>query len=301
MTGGVHMKQLLLLGVVAAILSPGSVWSDAGRTAPADISLLQGISDTRYHRLESKQTNHEYHVFVRLPEGYASEENIGLPTVYLLDGGITYPLLAGYYRYLSFLGEEIPEAILVGIAYGTDDWENGNTRGTDFTAASAEREHYGGAPRFQKMLSEELLPLIERTYRSSADRRIIFGQSLGGQFVLFTALTQPRLFWGHIASNPALHRNLPFFLKTHGNSQLDRGRSRLFVGSGTLDDSRFHEPAQKWIKHWSAVKATPWDLKTVDLEGHSHMSAPPASFRQGMRWLFSEKPGTIPPGLAASF
>ena len=24
----------------------------------------------------------------------------------------------------------------------------------------------------------------------------------------------------------------------------------------------------------------------MDLEGHSHMSAPPAAFREGMRWLF---------------
>jgi len=36
------------------------------------------------------------------------------------------------------LAEEIPEAILVGISYGTDDWQQGNLRSTDFTAPSAE-------------------------------------------------------------------------------------------------------------------------------------------------------------------
>jgi predicted alpha/beta superfamily hydrolase len=41
-------------------------------------------------------------------------------------------------------------------------------------------------------------------------------QGLGGQFVLYTALTRPDLFWGHIASNPALHRNLPFYPENHG-------------------------------------------------------------------------------------
>ena len=31
-----------------------------------------------------------------------------------------------------------------------------------------------------------------------------------------------------------------------------------------------------------------WQLKTMSLDGHTHMSAPPASFRQGMTWLFSK-------------
>ena len=29
----------------------------------------------------------------------------------------------------------------------------------------------------------------------------------------------------------------------------------------------------------------------MDLENHTHMSAPPAAFRQGMRWLFSSQMG----------
>ena len=65
-------------------------------------------------------------------------------------------------------------------------------------------------------LFEELIPLIESAYPSDDQQRIIFGQSLGGQFVLYTALTDPALFHGHIASNPALHRNLDFFLHWQG-------------------------------------------------------------------------------------
>jgi hypothetical protein len=62
----------------------------------------------------------------------------------------------------------------------------------------------------------------------------------------------------------------------------------LFVGSGTLDDPQYREPAQAWIRHWTGEENRPWQLKTMHLDGHTHMSAPPASFRQGMRWLFSE-------------
>ena len=226
-----------------------------------------------------------------VPFDYDETADKKYPTVYLLDGGALYPMMAAYYRYLNF-GGEIPDAIIVGISYGSDTVEGGNYRSTDYTALSSERDYWGGAGNFQQFISDELFPVIEQGYASDAEHRVIFGQSIGGQFVLYSALTKPNLFWGHIASNPALHRNLSFFLETHIEPEFDRGRSRLFVSSGTLDDPRFHEPAQEWIRHWSAVETRPWDFKATDLEGHSHMSAPPASFRQGMHWLFSETKGS---------
>ena len=223
-----------------------------------------------------------------LPDGYEQVVERTYPTIYVLDGGALYPLLVSYYRYLNF-GEELPDAIIVGISYGSDSFEGGNYRSTDYTAPSEERDYWGGAGTYQTFLSDELMPRIEKTFRSQPERRIIFGQSIGGQFVLYTALTEPNLFWGHIASNPALHRNLPFFLESHVAADEDGEPSRLFVASASHDDERFRVPARKWIEHWSGKDETPWHLETVTLEGHNHMSAPPASFRQGMRWLFNSE------------
>lgn len=262
---------LLLLGTTAS-----------GAT---DMQYLQGLGDTRYHHIESAGIERGYHIYVMLPAGYKESSDDEYPTIYLLDGGELFPLFAAYYRYLNF-GEEIPDAIIVGISYGSDTAEDGNFRSTDYTAPSSEREYWGGAEKFQMFLSDDLVPFIESTYRSRVDRRIIFGQSIGGQFVLYTAMTKPTLFWGHIASNPALHRNLAFFLQQHAEPASTDRRSKLFVASGTLDDPSFRTPALEWIEHWSG-RAGPWQLKTVNLDGHTHMSAPPASFRQGMRWLFS--------------
>ena len=59
------------------------------------------------------------------------------------------------------------------------------------------------------------------------------------------------------------------------------------TGWATLDDARFRVPSQKWIEHWTNCDDKPWHLKTMDLDGHSHMSAPPASFCEEMIWLFS--------------
>ena len=251
-----------------------------------DTRYLQAIGDAHYHHIDSEIVGRGYHIYVKLPDGYDEAIDLKYPTLYVLDGGALFPLLSAYYRALNF-GEEVPDLIIVGISYGSDTFEGGNFRSTDYTAPSEERDYWGGASSYQSFLSDELFSLIEGNYRSNSDRRIIFGQSIGGQFVLYTALTEPNLFWGHIASNPALHRNLQFFLERYSYAQ-ETGYSKLFVSSGTLDDPRFREPAQEWIRHWNARTKRPWKLKTMDLEGQTHMSAPPEAFRQGMRWLFSE-------------
>ena len=274
---GVTVKKLALY---ALLLVASSVDADV------DTQYLQGLGDTRYHYVESKTIGRGFHIYVALPDNYNQSTDKSYPTIYLLDGGSLFPILSPYYRLLNF-GEGLPEAIIVSISYGSEDFGNGNYRSTDYTAPSIERAHYGGAETFQQFLGNELIPLIEETYPSRADRRIIFGSSLGGQFVLFTALTKPTLFWGHIATNPALHRNLPFFLEHKVEPQPGDKHSRLFVGDGTLNDARFRVPSQKWISYWSDRDDKPWTLKTMDLEGQSHMSSSPESFRQGMHWLFS--------------
>ena len=271
------MRQTIRLIQLCLLLVPAA--SNAAGT-----EFMQGLGDVRYHHVNSESVGRGYHIHVRLPFGYDQSDR-DYPTAYLLDGGNTFPMLAPYYQYLN-VGEEVPDMIVVGISYGSDTFEGGNFRSTDFTAPSAEREYWGGAPDFQSFLRDELFPIIENGYRSDGDRRIIFGQSLGGQFVLYTALTRPNLFWGHIASNPAMHRNLAFFLQDHAASG-GPGGSKLFVASGTEDVPRFRDPAVEWIRHWTAREQTPWALKTVDLEGHSHMSAPPAAFRQGLIWIFA--------------
>ena len=273
---------------VCAILVATVFLAASASASELDTRFLQGLGGSHYLQVESETLGRDFHIYVMLPDGYEDNADQTYPTIYVLDGGNLFPLLVTYYGYLNF-GQEVPDAIIVGISYGSDTFTGGNYRSTDYTAPSEERDYWGGAGNYQTFLSDELMPLVEENFRSRPDRRIIFGQSLAGQFVLYTAQTEPNLFWGHIASNPALHRNLDFFLQEPAAAAPGAEQSRLFVASASHDDEQFRVPALKWIEHWSSEDETPWQLKTVTLEGHNHMSAPPASFRQGMRWLFSSE------------
>jgi predicted alpha/beta superfamily hydrolase len=245
---------------------------------------FQGLGDIRHHQIESKFSGKRYEFLVGLPDSYSESPDTAYPTIYLTDGAALYPLLQGYNRYLNF-AEEVPQAIFIAISYSDADWVNGSDRSHDYSAPSEEREDYGGAGDFQSMLRDEIMPLVEEQYRSRADRRIIFGQSMGGQFVMFTAHTDPDLFWGHIASNPALHRNLSFYLPANTKVPA-KPSTKLFVGSASDNDPRYKVPASQWIGEWAEQAQKPWELQVEILAGHNHFSAAPASFRRGMKWLF---------------
>ena len=122
-------------------------------------------------------------------------------------------------------------------------------------------------------------------------RRVLSGQSRGGQFALHAGLTDPDMFWGYIASNPAIHRNLPFFLRYHTPS--GREPARLFVSSAEHDLPALREAALSWSEHWAGQSSAGWDIAFIALNGETHASAAPAAFRRGLDWRFSDP---RPPG-----
>jgi predicted alpha/beta superfamily hydrolase len=61
----------------------------------------------------------------------------------------------------------------------------------------------GGAPLFLRVLKEELIPLIDRRYRTTTDRGI-HGHSIGGLFVAYALVTEPDLFARYAITSPAL-------------------------------------------------------------------------------------------------
>lgn len=277
-------KQPPVRRVISAVLFAAIAVSEY---AGADewMDRLFGIGQPDTFTLASGTLERDFHVYVRLPAGYEDSDE-SWPVIYLLDGGILFPMLVPYHFMLTIDGIA-PEAIIVGISYGGLGFASGNMRSTDYTAASDEVEHYGGAPEFQAFLQSQLLPLIDERYRTNPQRRMIVGQSLAGQFVLYTALTRPELFWGHISINPALHRNLSYFRDFRPSP--DASRTRLFVGMGTLDAPRFRQPAGEWIEAWSRRGDSHLQLEVVSLAGEHHASAAPVAYRTGLRWLFDER------------
>ena len=162
-------------------------------------------------RIESKQVFELRTINVWVPPGYVSGKD-SFPVLYMPDGGINedFPHLANT---ISDLIEtkKIKPIILVGIP---------NTqRRRDLTGpTTVEKDKeiapvVGGSEQFRAFIAHELIPEINKRYRTT-DKKGIIGESLAGLFVTETLFLTPDLFDFYIAFDPSLWWNDQWILKS---------------------------------------------------------------------------------------
>ncbi|MBU4039534.1 MAG: alpha/beta hydrolase [Alphaproteobacteria bacterium] len=254
-------------------------------TAITPLDFLPALRG-EYFPIESAATGRAYHIYVRLPEGYDPAAPRLYPTVYLTDGDSLFPILAANHLFLTY-DDGLPEAIVVGIAYGGFD-PAVNRRNIDFQSpGEGLAPEAAGAVAFQRFLKTELIPEIERRHRSDGSQRVLFGQSRGGAFVLYSAVTDPDLFRGRIASNPSITPGMESLLAPAAPAaRRDLG---LVVVSGTRDRADLQAEAAQWLSVWEGRPERPWRLFGERIEGGTHAANAPDAYRRGMRRLFSEE------------
>lgn len=272
-----RLLRTLALGLAVLAVAPAAR-SSAEEPSP-QLAALRGD----YFPIRSTAVGRGFQIHVRFPEGYDPAQPRVYPTVYLTDGDSLFPILAANHLFLTY-DDGLPEAIVVGIAYGGFD-PAVNRRNVDFQSPGAGvSSEQAGAGAFQRFLKTELIPEVERRYRSDPSRRVLFGQSRGGAFVLFSAVTDPDLFWGRIASNPSITPGIESLLEpTAPASRRDLG---LVLTSGTRDRPDLQREAALWLETWQARPERPWRLFAPRIEGGTHAANAPDAYRAGMRWLF---------------
>jgi predicted alpha/beta superfamily hydrolase len=239
-----------------------------------------------YFPIASEETGRAYHIYIRTPEGYDPLAATQYPAVYVLDGDSLFPILAANHLFLTY-DDAMPEAVIIGIAYGSFD-PSINRRDVDFMPPGAEVETGGaGAEAFQRFLKSELMPAVEARYRIDPTRRILFGQSRGGSFVLYSAFTEPDLFWGRIASNPAFAPTHDFFAGAPAPAKKSDGG--LFISSGSADYPALRADALAWAPSWEGRQDRPWDFRLETIEGGTHAANSTDAYRAGLRWLFNRE------------
>ena len=183
------------------------------RIAVAVLSLLATVGTAHASdgaplvgRLTSAALGEMREFSVRLPANYAREPHARYPVIYVLDGP---PLDADTAEGAARLAGSglAPHLIVVGIP----NMQRGG-RARDFLPPSLSfqrrdgRPFTGGADRFLRFLRDELVPRIEREYRTTAPRLLV-GHSLGAIFVCYSLGAAPAFFDGRFAHSPAIWRD----------------------------------------------------------------------------------------------
>ena len=277
--------RISILLCLAALIAPAHVMAQTAPDPVQAVTPLDHLPALRgdYFRIESRATGRPYHIYVRHPDGYDPASETRYPTVYLLDGDSLFPILAANHLFLTY-DDGLPEAIVVGIAYGGFD-PAVNRRNIDFQSpGEGVTDDQAGAEAFQRFLKTELIPEVERGHRSDPSRRVLFGQSRGGAFVLYSAVTDPDLFWGRIASNPSITPGIESLMASAAPATRDD--LGLVVASGTRDRPDLQQEDALWLATWEQRSRRPWRLHGVRIPDGTHAANAPDAYRQGLRLLF---------------
>ena len=156
--------------------------------------------------LRSAVLGEDRELVVHLPAGYDRDPDRRYPVIYVLDGDSQQAHTAESAALLARLGV-MPEVIVVG-APPVD----GQGRARDYTPPGMRQDAElpggpeGRADRFLAFLQDELIPRIERDYRT-AGPRMLAGNSRGGLLVVYSLIAAPALFDARFAFSPALWRD----------------------------------------------------------------------------------------------
>jgi predicted alpha/beta superfamily hydrolase len=143
-------------------------------------------------------------LLVHLPDSYRREPSRRYPVLYVLDGSRQDLHTAAAARVMARMGA-MPEVIVVGLVNNSQD-----TRWRDYTPPyptedfdAGEARHPRKADGFLRFVETEVIPYIERKYRTQPTR-MIAGHSLGGLFVLYSLFEKPDLFQARFAFSPSV-------------------------------------------------------------------------------------------------
>lgn len=231
-----------------------------------------------YRKIYSQILNEDRTVAVSLPYLY---DRLGkrYPVLYILDGeNLSLASFIGMARFFS--PHRIPEMIIVGVL--------NTNRNRDLFATKVEGlpdTKEDGAIRFLSFLSKELIPYIDTHYRTTP-HRTIYGQSAGGQFAIFSLLTDPEVFDAYLASSPVIGYSDQVLLNK-AEAFFKPGKvlnKSLYVYYGTTD---YHSVTEKIPLLESIIRKNPpqgftWKIKAV--EG---IHVPWESFHELIMMLYS--------------
>jgi len=264
-----HDLFLAIFAVVFLILSTPSLTAQSrdqrGKTIPLFSNIL----------------NEERTLYLSLPENYTDSPQT-YPVLYVLDaeGTKTFPQCVSTVDALQEQGN-VPPMLVVGIL-NTD-------RNRDMIpVAVSHRPGSGGSENFLAFIKEELVPFIQKNYRTG-NYSILYGMSNSALFAVYALLESPDVFSSYIASSPMIG-HCPDFIESLAEAFVLDGASSgriLYMIYGENDSPRVTDFVPKFHSSLESQSSQNFTSELVILEGEGHV--PPGSLKKGLEFIYSRK------------
>ncbi|GGO65978.1 alpha/beta hydrolase [Bowmanella pacifica] len=174
---------------------------------PLELPQIQVIPIT------ASATERQYELLIKLPENYAENPDKAYPVIYFTDALWHVELLSA----LTFF--QMEDSILVGISWQKDldakliEEEGAHaSRFRDYSFApssnpqSQAKYQFGQASQYLDFIRNDVIPYVEKHYRTEPANRSYFGYSLGGLFGTYVLLSQPDTFKNYMLGSPSVRR-----------------------------------------------------------------------------------------------
>jgi len=215
------------------------------------------------------------------------------PVLYLLDEN-DMSMVTGMVKYLSAYNEQLPAMLVVGI-------DGGDQRMRDLTPTHSLYDNMGkldpdpngwlqpsgGGDKFLRFMREEVIPFVEKRYRT-APFRIFAGHSVGGLTAVHALTAHPDMFNAYLAVAPSLWWDKGGFVRSAAK-HLPTGVDKKFL---FLADSPEGGPFPVYIKSFlgalAAHKAQSFHWTHAYYPNETHGSIAAKAYYDGLRFLYPQ-------------
>jgi predicted alpha/beta superfamily hydrolase len=271
----------------------------------AEVTLFS----TEKRIIHSEIINDDFEIYISLPYLY-SKTDTKYPVLYSLDANVKFGMISNVVNNLGTLTQEIPEIIVVGIAYpisGLEDWIIGRNRDLTPTRKSEHEDYWekrlskvtgrndivvesGHADKFIAFIRDELIPFIESNYRVSSKDRALHGTSLGGLFTLYALFQYPELFQRYFAGSPSIDWDENFMFKLENDFALSHKDLpvKLFMCVGGLERTYYLTNLKKMDELLRSRKYPNLEIESHIFENETHGTTVSSSLGRGLKSLYEK-------------
>jgi predicted alpha/beta superfamily hydrolase len=254
------------------------------------------------HTITSKILGRDYQLYISFPKNYSTKDTVSYPVLYVLDGEWVFPIIRGT-RAILDSEKELEDLIIVSISdadftFRYQDYTTSLSTSTDEKVNKRSDVPKGGlisggADKFLTSMKTEIVPFVDKNYKTNSDRGI-FGHSFGGLFAAYCLVNSDGYFTRFGISSPALWWDNEKLLNQavtqfRENKTWDIPQTKVFISVGDKDHSGI---VPTMVKYSSYLEQSDYDnieLKWQIFEGESHNSMWSANVSKTLSILYGKK------------
>jgi len=245
-----------LIAALVPLLLFFSIFSQSAHSEQVE-SLNEPMIIAQQFTFASNVLGVKRNFYVYLPPNYANS-NKRYPVMFLTDAERTLQQISSITQQLSGSAQRIPEMIVVGIT-------NNGGRIKDLSERPS-------TMNFLSFIADELKPYIHRQYKTNGEN-LIFGTSMGGEFVVRALLERPEAFDAYFSMSPSIYYS-DFELVRKAKSISLSGQTiakKLYI---SLANEGFNQGVDEFIFGLKKfpIKGLKWEFTRNEKESHSSIA-----------------------------